>query len=48
MSLTATEKRALTGVEDFAEVLAELSQRHYRRDGLKLLTNIANDDLARM
>ena len=47
MSMTTTDKRALTGVVDFEVSLRDLSRRHYRRDGSELLTNFAKDELAR-
>jgi hypothetical protein len=47
MDTSSTNKRAQAGVENFAHALAELSQRHYQRDGSDLLESLADDELAR-
>jgi hypothetical protein len=47
MDKPSESKRARAGVEDFANALAKLSEKHYERDGSELLHSLRNDELAR-
>jgi hypothetical protein len=47
MNKLSANEHARAGVENFAQALAELSHRHYKRDGSDLLQRLTDDDLSR-